>query len=470
MRALLLSLPVDNPFFRSRVFPNLGICSLAGNTEAARVWCMDLLLARDPDAELKKALLELEPDVVGISAMSFQYARAEQLAARIKAMRPETRLVLGGYHATTGSEPIATSPGAKGFEFLVRGEGERCFDQLLQALDCGDRRFDRIPGLSYWDDGQLVNNPRGPNLDLARIKRPARHRRLLREPRSRGVRVDTMETSRGCTHSCSICNILQMYGRNYRAYAIDRVIEDALVLRSMGVQKGFFIDDNITLDVKRFKRLLQRLVDERVGLQWLCQVSSAGIASDPELAPLMAAAGVVHVYVGFEHMSQDRLGYYKTDSTLIEQNRVCAQRLKDNKINMFGSFLVGMPEESKRTIDELVVRVRELDIDLPFIMCVTPFLGTQLRQDLMEQGFVDNPTDFSKYDIEHVNVRTRHLSAEQLRKQQIRALLKLYLDPRIRAGRNFYKSVLGGAINFEEIATVMRSLAKEMTGRLGAGA
>jgi len=468
MRALLLALPTHSPFLRRRVFPNLGICSLAANTDAAHVRCLDLMLCKDVDDGLRSALDEVEPAVVGLSAMSFQYATAVDIANKIKQLRPHCRILLGGYHASSGYELIAASAEGRVFDFLVRGEGEASFDLLMQALACGDDRFDRIDGLSWWDGGTLVHNPRGENLDLATLRRPARHRRLRNDFVSRGVRVDTLETSRGCTHDCSICNILQMYGRTYREYALDRVIEDALSIRSTGVTKGFFVDDNITLHVPRFKRLLERIIDERVGLEWLCQVSAAGIASDAGLAPLMAEAGVVHVYVGFEHMAEDRLGFYKS-SDQVEVNRIAARRLTDNGISMFGSFLIGAPDDTEESIRSLVRQVRTLDIDLPLIMCVTPFLGTKVREELLAEDLVVNPTDFTTYDIEHVNVRTRHLDAHELRRLQLRSMLGLYFDPRTRAGRHVLRSLLGGAMNLSEVGTVLRSILAELgpTQRIG---
>ena len=107
-------------------------------------------------------------------------------------------------------------------------------------------------------------------------------------------------------------------------------------------------------------------------------------------------------------------------------------------------------------------QVRELDIDLPLIMCVTPFLGTRVREELLAEELVVNATDFSTYDIEHVNVRTRHLSARQLRRLQLTAMLGLYFDPRTRAGRHLYRSLLGGAMHLGEVGNVLRSLLAEL--------
>ena len=70
-----------------------------------------------------------------------------------------------------------------------------------------------------------------------------------------------METSRGCTFDCSFCSIIEMRGRNFHPYPIDRVLADIADARRHGAEAIFLVDDNITLDVERFAGLCEAIID-----------------------------------------------------------------------------------------------------------------------------------------------------------------------------------------------------------------
>ena len=80
-----------------------------------------------------------------------------------------------------------------------------------------------------------------------------------------GRQVDVVETSRGCTYDCSFCSIIEMRGRNFHPYPIERVLADIADARGHGARAIFLVDDNITLDVRRFEALCEAIIDS--GLQ-----------------------------------------------------------------------------------------------------------------------------------------------------------------------------------------------------------
>ena len=79
-----------------------------------------------------------------------------------------------------------------------------------------------------------------------------------------GRRVDVVETSRGCTYDCSLCSIIEMRGRNFHVWPIEHVIQDIRDAYSRGARAIFLVDDNITLNVQRFKGLCEAII--RAGL------------------------------------------------------------------------------------------------------------------------------------------------------------------------------------------------------------
>src|SRR5947207_2727413 len=96
---------------------------------------------------------------------------------------------------------------------------------------------------------------RATALKLAHLVRVLRGYTLL------GRRADVVETSRGCTFDCSFCSIIEMRGRNFHPYPIERVLADIADARRHGAEAIFLVDDNITLDVERFARLCDAITE-----------------------------------------------------------------------------------------------------------------------------------------------------------------------------------------------------------------
>src|SRR6202011_2863914 len=106
-------------------------------------------------------------------------------------------------------------------------------------------------------------NPPRPVIPLAAqaLRLPNRSARVLSGYTLLGRSVDVVETSRGCTFDCSFCSIIEMRGRNFHPYPLDRVLADIADARRHGAEAIFFVDDNITLDVERFEALCQAIID-----------------------------------------------------------------------------------------------------------------------------------------------------------------------------------------------------------------
>src|SRR5207249_6719127 len=118
---------------------------------------------------------------------------------------------------------------------------------------------------------------------------PNRSARVLDGYTLLGRRVDVVETSRGCTFDCSFCSIIEMRGRNFHPYAIDRVLADIADARRHGAQAIFLVDDNITLDIRRFESLCQAIVDAGLNdVDYVVQAMTSPLAEHgASLAPLM---------------------------------------------------------------------------------------------------------------------------------------------------------------------------------------
>src|SRR5262245_9433414 len=209
MNVLLLSMPDSfehMPVAAVRM-PNGGLTSLAGNVDPHhRVAVADLILAqRSVRATVEKLVSEWQPEILGLSVMTFQRKTALKIVQLVKALRPGVKVVVGGYDPSLASDAYMAA--GTGVDFIVRGEGEVTFRELVRALESG-HSFDSVTGLLYREEDRWCQNPPRPvhDLDGGEIRLPRRDARVLHGYTMLGKQVDVIETSRGCTFDCSFCS------------------------------------------------------------------------------------------------------------------------------------------------------------------------------------------------------------------------------------------------------------------------
>jgi len=419
MRILLISMPDTLYVFHwaQARMPNLGISSISGNLDRRShpVRLLDLVV--EPHgirATVERAVRDIRPHVVGLSAMTFQYGTAGRIARLVKSIDPSIRTVLGGYHATLAYDEIGSDADGRCIDYIVRGEGEATMRDLVEALESGGRGFERIPGLSFWADGALVHNPTRPLLDPADIALPDRESRLLGYRTGWNGLIDAVETSRGCRMECSFCSILQMYGRSYRAFAVERVVEDIRRVKGLGGRRIFFADDNVTLDPSRFLQLCQGIIDNGLNdIRYSTQASSAGIAMSEELVRLMKAANFTLVFLGIESIDDKGLEFLNK-GRIADRSVRAIELLRRHDIAVAGGFITGLPDDTPGHVRRTYRFAREHKIAMPLMWCSTPYPKTKLREDLLREGLVDNRNDYRRYNGMYTNVRTRHMSRRRL--------------------------------------------------------
>jgi len=430
MRVLLLAMPdVASAFDRVMRLPNLGLASLAANVDDADVRILDLVTrARSVGRAVREQLARFQPDLVGLSAMTFQYDTARRVAAIVRQALPAARTVLGGYHATLAYEDISADLRAHVFDFLVRGEGELTLNQLVQALR-RDGGGQSIPGLSHREGSRFIHNPSRPLVDLRDLRLPARAARMASGFAYFGRRFDVVETSRGCPRACRFCSIHRMYGAQYRPYPLERVIADIRAAADLGAQGIFFVDDNINLDPARLGRLCHAIVDAGLHhLEYVTQADVAGFVQAPHLPAAMHEAGFRGVFLGIESVDHRNWAFLRKRNPLSQAAQV-VRDLRARGMAVAGGFILGNPGDDADAVRAAFRTARLLRLDHAIMWCLTPYPGTEIRAELMDEGLVTNPYDFRWYNGFICNLRTRHLSQRQLAHTIAGEGLKLYFHP-----------------------------------------
>lgn len=422
MRILLLANPKLyfglDMFFRA---PNLGLCSLAANLDngLAEVKVLDLIaVRRRPHQFIRKLIKDFAPHLIGFSSMTFQYSSTLGFIKYVKKLYPKILTLLGGYHITVAKEIIINSEDINYIDFLIEGEGEFAFNELIKSLKYR-KNYSQIPGLTYKENGNVFSNPPGKLIDLDSLKIPDRSVRIKTKGfHSLGLKSDAVETSRGCVYDCNFCCINMMYGKSYRKFKIDRVIKDIKDAVRFGAKSILFTDDNITLDGKRYKELCSAIIENGLNkYKYLTQASVKGIKQTPGLAKAMADSGVAWVFLGIENTIDSNLSAISKNSQFSKSDITdVITDLKQNGIVVIGGFILGTPDDTEETMLEIAEFARTSGIDIPVYNIITPYPKTGIREELMRQELITNPDDYSQYDCYEINIRTKYLTPEQIEK------------------------------------------------------
>ena len=404
--------------------PNGALTSLAGNIdEHHEVAVADLLLVQSAvRTTVERLLLDHAPDIVGLSVMTFQRTTARRIISLIRARRPHAFIVVGGYDPSLA--PDAWTDPALGVDAIVRGEGELTFRELLRALEA-QRPLSEVAGLCYRTRGGFVQTP--PRsisaIEDGSIALPKRGARVLSGYTMLGRPIDVIETSRGCTFDCSFCSIIEMRGRNFHRFPIPRVIADIADARRRGARALFIVDDNITLDVQRFKALCEAIVDAGLtDIDYMVQgMTSAIAAHGEELAPLMRTAGFRYVFLGIENILEDDLAFLKAGAKNATReagrrtgnaSQTAVDLLHRHGMFVIGGLIVGNPDD---TLDAIAANLEfaRKHVDWPYIQHPTPYPGTPMTRDFVERDLIVN-VRVEEYDGTTAVTRTAHLPAGEV--------------------------------------------------------
>ncbi|MGH7308932.1 MAG: B12-binding domain-containing radical SAM protein [Candidatus Rokuibacteriota bacterium] len=393
----------------SRVcIPRLGSVLLAtimrGRGYDTRTYIEDIHALDMPDI--------LSADLVGISAITSTAPQSYRLADKVRAAGGI--VVMGGTHTS-----FLPEEGLQHADFVIRGEGEFAFQELVEAIERGGG-FEKIQNLSYLAEGRAVHNPERPkipNLDVNPI--PDYH--LIQGWKSGGV--ISIATSRGCPFSCTFCSVPGMYGHAFRTHSIARVLEELAVHKD--ALYAFFADDIFTANKKRVKELLRGMIDRNLTPEWGAQVRTETV-DDPELLALMRDSNCFNVYVGFESINPRTLKLFQKKQDLAKIER-SIERFHAHKIRIHGMFVVGSDEDDLETIDATAEFALKHDIDSVQFMILTPIPGSPDWDSLYAQGdkYVIN-RNWTFYDGHHTVHQPRRMSPYELQMAAINGMAKFY--------------------------------------------
>jgi hopanoid biosynthesis associated radical SAM protein HpnJ len=279
-------------------------------------------------------------------------------------------------------------------DFVARNE----FDFTVKEVAEG-RDFDSIAGLSYRaPNGRIVHNEDRAllhNMDELPFVSPVYKRDLTIENYFIGYLRHpylSFYTGRGCKSRCTFCLWPQTIGgHRYRTRSVEHVIEELKWAKANfpQVKEFFFDDDTLTDDLPRVEALAREI--GKLGIVWACNAKGNVPRSTLEV---LADNGLRLFVVGYESGNQKILHNIKK-GMLIEVAKRFTRDCHELGIKIHGTFILGLPGETKETIRETIRFATEINPHTIQVSLAAPYPGTFLHKQAKENGWLDtNNADF----------------------------------------------------------------------------
>ena len=422
------------------VLPPLGLAYMAAvlTERDYDVNIVDLNVGQD-----QQSVPEDNWDLAGITLDTSRYYKGMDYARMLKSKG--AKVVVGGPHASFMAEEILRSGSA---DFVVRGEGEHTVLELVEAIS-GGGNLEQIKGLSYRTDNQIIHNSDRTYSDvLDSLPFPARH--LLNMDKYRTSKLGTRSitsilTSRGCPYQCSFCASSKLAGTFWRARSVESIIEEIQLIKdNYGYTAFAFVDDNFTLSPQRVIDLCKEICKRSLDIHWWCFSRVDTIVKNPEMVSLMYEAGCRSTYIGIESRSQETLDFYNKKISA-DISREAVSILKDNKIEMTASFIIGALGEDKKMVEDTLRFAKSLNPNTVSFTILTPYPGTDLFEQVRDRIIT---FDWRKYDGIHSVIRLKHFKPIQLQLTLLRFYISFYLRS-FTSIKNFLKFYLRRKLQWE---------------------
>ncbi|MCU0820969.1 MAG: B12-binding domain-containing radical SAM protein [Spirochaetes bacterium] len=391
----------------------------------------DYIITPFSKERVKKVLDEYKPDVVGATSVTMNVKTALKTVKAYKEANPDIVTVMGGPHVSFDADDILKEHPY--VDFIVRGEGEITFHELLEKIDSKSSVKD-VLGISYMEKGKVINNPQRPFIDDINIlPYPARHLVSLSRYKSLGIPVN-MITSRGCPYKCIFCVGSKMIGQKVRYFDVKRVVDEFEMLSKMGFYQINVVDDLFTANKKRCMEICDEILRRGIKQTWngFARVDTVS----RELLLKMKEAGCNALCFGVESGNQEILDRIKKKITL-QKIRDAIELSLEVGMDPMASFIMGLPGETHETVKQSLEFGKSLCKTYGYHI-LSPFPGTEVREKADEYGLKILTNDWDKYDANQSVSETQWISAKEI--DDVVNKFFGYIEDRIKEIRTKFKN------------------------------
>jgi radical SAM superfamily enzyme YgiQ (UPF0313 family) len=423
---------------------------------------LGLTIKKDDEASYQKvfeALIEKKPDLIGITATSFEYEVMNDLAAYVKKQGVNVPIVLGGAHPTFCPEDYRTS----NFDAFCVGEGELAMLELCKRMD--DKSYLNGNGFDlkkmFSDNPSWLNKSVYPDAipdpipltdvieDMDSI--PLVDRGLFdfdTVMKSRNGWVDIV-TGRGCPFPCTFCcnhvfskvfKKSKNKNRGHRQRSVESVMKELEDLHQQypEIKIVFFQEDFLNYNRQWMMDFCEEY-KKRISIPFYMCARPGSI--DMEMAKALKEASCFEVSLGIETGSDFIRNKIFKKGISDESIYTATSSLRDYGINVFANIMLGAPHESYETLNQSVKMMSEVNPALIRVTILQPLRGTDIHNYVKENNLF--LTDFSNVQSLFAKSSLKFDDFNELELQRFRNTLGWRINIMMNnAGSPTYKELL----------------------------
>jgi anaerobic magnesium-protoporphyrin IX monomethyl ester cyclase len=312
----------------------------------------------------------------------------------------DAKIVLVGPPASQFAEEILRSDG---IDFVARWEYDFTLKEMAEAIE-GNRNLKDIKGISYKENGKIIHNPNREftsSDDLDKILFASRVYKKHLDIRDYFLGQSLYPevqifTGRGCPNQCTFCAWPQtLMGRKYRVRSVQNVLDELEWIQDnlAEVKEVFFEDDTFTINKKRVLEFCKEYKERGFDITWSCNARADTL--DLERMKEMKKANCRLLIVGYESGSEEILKNIKKGIT-VKQIKEFAKNARKARLLVHGDFIIGLPGETKETIEMTKKLIKEVKPDILQVSVASPLPGTEFYKWCKENRYllINNPDEY----------------------------------------------------------------------------
>ena len=385
---------------------------------------------------VEKEIRKINPDIIAMTAPTPAFQQVIDIANIIKnKISKDIIIIVGGPHPSVfPEETIKIEP----IDFIVAGEGEITFYELVEALD-KKKDLHEVAGIVFMDNGRIIKTrPREfiNNLDI--LPFPARDlmpQHLYAAPPTKKVSEfhgTSIVSSRGCPFNCTYCIPNVIWKRRYRARSPKNLVDEIeTCVKKYNLREFNFHDELFTTLKERTIEICREIKKRKLNIAWVCMSRTDFVPED--VLREMKSAGCKKIMFGIESGSKDILRAMRKNVNL-EQAKEAVKLVKKVGIDVAVNFMFGYIGETEETIRQSIRLAKELDADTTAFLVASPYPGTDFYNIAKEKGYFREGYDWKDFTlVSKDNVPVLNLpglDAERVLYWQKRAYREYYLRPK----------------------------------------
>jgi anaerobic magnesium-protoporphyrin IX monomethyl ester cyclase len=386
--------------------------------------------------EVFDEVIDFSPHLIGFSVMTYNYPASLALVQKIKQHSSKIMTIFGGYHPSFFPEIVKEDA----IDFVIIGEGEETFKELLKALNKKEQGYEKVKGLAYYNGEVQINEPRERIKDLDSLPNPLRDDNILKECRISGLNypplskqksVAQIQYSRGCPHNCIFCSSPFMFGSKVFYRNPEKVVREMQeIIEKYRTNYFYFADLSFNLNRQRIIALCSEIRKNKLNVNWFCMCRPDNL--NKHTLQEMKEAGCSRIGFGIDALNDDTLKRIKPGQDIsMEKTRDILKLVNSLGIIVRTFVIIGYPWESKKDMNDSIEILKTLPIDELRIGLLTPLPGSTIYKRFKNLGIILTD-DFSKYTTEEYIINHPEMDSDEMIAYRDRIFREFYQSSEYR--------------------------------------